>query len=217
MHIPRNDLRPQRGGPADIGATIIGRVMRVMMRRPREAAGAARGGRQSYLIALGSNRSGKHGSPRAEIHAALTAIGAIEVSPIMATPPLGPSDRAFANAVARIEADADPPALLARLKAIERDFGRRRGRRWASRVIDLDIIAWSGGIWHSPGLNVPHRALRGRAFVLAPLVALAPGWRDPVTGLNTRQLYARLRPQRRSSAGKAPTSVRYPAGRASGS
>lgn len=147
---------------------------------------------QSYLIALGSNRPGRHGGPRAEIRAALAAIGATRASPIMTTPPLGPSNRAYANAVARIEVEADPPALLARLKAIEHDFGRRRGRRWGARVIDLDIIAWSGGLWRSPGLIVPHRALRERDFVLAPLVALAPDWRDPVTGLSARQLHARL-------------------------
>ena len=39
----------------------------------------------------------------------------------------------------------DPPAMLAALKAIERDFGRRAGRRWGARVLDLDIVAWSGG------------------------------------------------------------------------
>ena len=49
---------------------------------------------QSYLIALGSNRPGRHGGPRAEIAAALTAIGAIQVSPILTTAPLGPSNRA---------------------------------------------------------------------------------------------------------------------------
>lgn len=163
---------------------------------------------QSYLIALGSNRPGRHGGPRAEIAAALTAIGAIQVSPILTTAPLGPSNRAYANAVARIEDAADPPALLARLKAIERDFGRRRGRRWGSRVIDLDILAWSGGKWRSPGLIVPHRALRERDFVLAPLVALAPDWRDPVTGLSARQLHARLTRRRalpnRQNAGEGP-------------
>src|SRR3546814_6529118 len=50
--------------------------------------------RTSYVVALGSNRRGRHGSPRAEIAAALTAIGGVTaVSPIMTTPPLGPSIR----------------------------------------------------------------------------------------------------------------------------
>jgi len=82
--------------------------------------------------------------------------------------------------------------MLARLKAIERAFGRRPGRRWGDRVLDLDIIGWSGGIWASRGLSIPHAAFRERGFVLGPLVEIAPTWRDPVTWLTVRQLLARL-------------------------
>lgn len=146
-----------------------------------------------YAIALGSNRRGRHGSPEAEIAAALAALGGvIKVSPVLRTAPLGPSKRRFANAVALIESDEAPPALLARLKAIERSFGRRRGRNWGARVIDLDIILWSGGTWGEPGLTVPHPRFRERGFVLRPLLAVAPDWRDPVSGLSVRQIAWRL-------------------------
>lgn len=147
-----------------------------------------------YAIALGSNRPGRHGRPEAEIAAALAALGdVIAVSPVLRTPPLGPSKRRFANAVALIESHETPAALLARLKAIERSFGRRRGRRWDARVIDLDIILWSQGAWGERRLTVPHAAFRMREFVLRPLLAVAPDWRDPVSGLTVRQLAARLR------------------------
>ena len=150
--------------------------------------------RTCYAIAIGSNRWGRHGSPAREVAAAIDALGGVTAtSPILHTPPLGPSKRRFANAVALIETDETPPALLRRLKAIERDFGRRRGRTWGARVIDLDIVLWSGGSWGEPALVVPHRLFRGRAFVLAPLARVAAGWRDPVTGLSVRQLAARLR------------------------
>ena len=153
--------------------------------------------RTSYAIAIGSNRWGRHGSPAREVAAAIAALGGVTtVSPILHTPPLGPSKRRFANAVVLIESDEMPPALLRRLKAIERGFGRRRGRNWGARVIDLDIILWSGGSWGEPALTVPHRLFRGREFVLAPLARVAAGWRDPVTGLSVRQLAARLRRQR---------------------
>jgi 2-amino-4-hydroxy-6-hydroxymethyldihydropteridine diphosphokinase len=146
-----------------------------------------------YAIALGSNRRGRHGPPQAEIGAALAALGeVIAVSPMLRTAPLGPSKRRFANAVALIESDEDPPALLARLKAIERGFGRRRGRSWGARVIDLDIILWSGGVWGEPRLTVPHLRFRERDFVLRPLMAVAPDWRDPVSGLRVRQIAYRL-------------------------
>ena len=146
-----------------------------------------------YAIALGSNRRSRHGAPAATLRAALAALAAmgvvvVAVSPIIASAPLGPSLRRYANAVALIESTEDPAALLVRLKRLERDFGRRRGRRWGSRVIDLDIILWSGGAWTSPGLVVPHAAYRTRGFVLAPLAGLVPAWRDPRTGRTIRQL-----------------------------
>jgi 2-amino-4-hydroxy-6-hydroxymethyldihydropteridine diphosphokinase len=59
-------------------------------------------------------------------------------------------------------------------------------------VLDLDIVLWSGGPWASERLVIPHPEFRSRAFVLAPAAAVAPGWRDPVTGRTLRQLNARL-------------------------
>lgn len=145
--------------------------------------------RTSYVIGLGSNRRGRHGAPADELRAALAAIGGVvAVSPVIASAPLGPSIRRFANAAALVESEEDPPALLARLKEIEARFGRRRGRRWGARVIDLDIILWSGGSWASAGLTVPHPQFRERAFVLRPLAAIAPRWRDPITTRTVRQL-----------------------------
>ncbi|MBS0475742.1 MAG: 2-amino-4-hydroxy-6-hydroxymethyldihydropteridine diphosphokinase, partial [Proteobacteria bacterium] len=70
--------------------------------------------------------------------------------------------------------------------------------RWTSRVLDLDVIFWSAGTWVSPGLTVPHLEFRQRAFVLQPAAAIAPRWRDPLTGLTPRHLAARLaKPKRR--------------------
>lgn len=142
-----------------------------------------------YAIALGSNRRGRHGAPQAEIAAALKALGGlVATSATIASAPLGPSHRRYANAVALIETAEAPATLLVRLKQIERAFGRRAGRRWGTRVIDLDIILWSGGAWSSPGLSVPHAAFRTRSFVLGPLASLVPRWRDPLGGRTIRQL-----------------------------
>ncbi|MBC9034082.1 2-amino-4-hydroxy-6-hydroxymethyldihydropteridine diphosphokinase [Sphingomonas sp. JC676] len=150
--------------------------------------------RTSYAIAIGSNRRGRHGGPEREVTAAIAALGNVSAqSRIIHTPPLGPSNRRFANAVVTLASDEQPPALLRRLKAIERDFGRRRGRIWGARVIDLDIILWSGGAWGDNHLIVPHPRFRERDFVLMPLLQVAPSWRDPMSGLSVRQLAARLR------------------------
>jgi 2-amino-4-hydroxy-6-hydroxymethyldihydropteridine diphosphokinase len=153
--------------------------------------------RTSYAIALGSNRRSRHGSPAQTLRAALAGLDGVRaVSTIRATPALGPAGRGFANAVAIVDSKLEPDALLAELKAMERAFGRRPGRRWGPRVLDLDIILWSGGAWGGPGPIVPHPEFRVRAFVLQPLAELVPGWRDPVTGATVRQLLARLTARR---------------------
>lgn len=154
----------------------------------------------TFAIALGSNRRhGRHGAPADVLRAALDAVAeqgvnVERVSPIHHTRAMGPAGRAFANAVAIVTTRLDPPQLLAELKAIERSFGRRAGRRWGPRVLDLDIILWSEGCWEGggkTGLVVPHPAMRERGFVLQPLAQIAPGWRDPISGASIRQLLAR--------------------------
>lgn len=147
----------------------------------------------SYAIALGSNRRSRYGSPAQTLRAAADAIGATSLSTIRSTPALGPAGRGFANAAAILASDLPPPDLLARLKRMEADFGRRAGRRWGPRVLDLDIILWSAGPWQQPGILVPHPQFRDRRFVLGPLAELVPEWRDPVTGATVRQLLHRLR------------------------
>lgn len=166
----------------------------------------------TILIALGGNRRhGLHGSPRGVVAAAIMALGdaglaVVARSAIRTTEPLGPSKRAFANAIVAVESAVDLATLLTMLKGIERAFGRRRGRRWAARVLDLDIVA-AGDVatpnWRHArrGLIVPHRGVADRGFVLDPLVEIAPRWRHPVLHLTARQLRARRRRPRRQAAG----------------
>ncbi|WP_345724123.1 2-amino-4-hydroxy-6-hydroxymethyldihydropteridine diphosphokinase [Qipengyuania vesicularis] len=152
----------------------------------------------TYLVALGSNmRVPGIGAPPRVIDAAVVALemAGIDVTALSATiasRPVGPSMRSYANAAARVECDLAPPDMLAAIQEIEDDFGRRRrGARWRARPLDLDIILWSGGLWHSPDLTIPHPSFRERDFVLAPAAAIAPDWCDPVTGLTLRQISAR--------------------------
>jgi 2-amino-4-hydroxy-6-hydroxymethyldihydropteridine diphosphokinase len=147
----------------------------------------------SYAIALGSNRRSRHGSPASTIRAAAGALQVERLSTIRSTPALGPAGRGFANAAALLSSRLNPPELLTELKALERSFGRRPGRRWGARVLDLDIILWSGGSFEGEGLIIPHPAFRERSFVLDPVAELVPDWRDPITGFTVRQLLHRLR------------------------
>lgn len=152
-----------------------------------------------YAIALGSNQPHpRFGGPCAVLSAALAALDKAPLllraaSPIVASRPIGPSIRSYANGAAIVETGLEPRDLLDHLKDIERAFGRRAGgQRWRARVVDLDILLWLNGAYADDALCVPHREMRKRPFVLDPLAAIAPDWRDPITGLSVRQLKARL-------------------------
>jgi 2-amino-4-hydroxy-6-hydroxymethyldihydropteridine diphosphokinase len=154
---------------------------------------------QHYLIALGSNQPHhRFGCPRKVLVEALKQLDRkglhLEAaSAIAASVPLGPSCRRYANGAAVVRSRLDPLELLERLQHTERKFGRRRsGQAWGARVLDLDIVLWSGGAFAAPGLIVPHPQFRTRSFVLQPASAIAPDWSDPISGLSLRQLNFRL-------------------------
>ncbi|HLX14118.1 MAG TPA: 2-amino-4-hydroxy-6-hydroxymethyldihydropteridine diphosphokinase [Bradyrhizobium sp.] len=95
-----------------------------------------------------------------------------------ATPPWGDEKQArFINACVEIETSLDPHALLFTLQKIETKFGRdrTRERRWGPRALDLDLIAYDDVSMQGPELTLPHPRLFERAFVLVPLVEIAPG------------------------------------------
>lgn len=149
-----------------------------------------------YAIAIGSNRPhGRFGRPQQVIEAAIARLdhefGLFDASPIILNQAHGGAGRDFANAVALVESGLEPPEMLKRLKQIEHDFGRRPGKRWGPRVLDLDIALWSGGRYRSRQLSVPHPQIMRRSFVLQPLATIAPGWRIHGS-LTARHLAERL-------------------------
>jgi 2-amino-4-hydroxy-6-hydroxymethyldihydropteridine diphosphokinase len=151
---------------------------------------------QLYAIAIGSNRRHvRHGPPTGVVAAAIAELDAafdlFAASPIILNPAIGGAGREFANAVALVETTLEPDAMLTAIKAIERSFGRRPGKRWSARVLDLDLIAWSGGQYSSRRLTIPHPRLASRDFVVGPLTAIAPVWRI-IGALTPRHLAARL-------------------------
>ena len=113
-----------------------------------------------------------------------------QVSSLYETPAWpDPADPPFVNAVAEIETDMGPEALLEALHAIEAGFGRRRSERNAPRTLDLDLLAYGDLIREeAAGPILPHPLLKTRAFVLVPLVEIAPDWRHPVTGESAETL-----------------------------
>ena len=149
------------------------------------------------LIALGANQPSFAGTPAKTLHAALAALQAhgVEVdavSRMFASPAWpDPADPPFVNAAALIRTALDPAALLDLLHRIEAQFGRERRTANAPRTLDLDIIDFDGLMASLPdGPLLPHPRAHERAFVLAPLLDVAPGWVHPVSGLGAASLLA---------------------------
>lgn len=158
------------------------------------------------LIAIGSNRRhAVHGPPEHIVPAAVAAMAAtglrvVAVSRVRQTAPMGPGGRRFANAAVAVETDQSLPQVLGLLQAIQRAFGRKGGKRWGDRVLDLDIIGHGDAVVRQPGLQVPHPGIAVRGFVLDPLCDIAPLWRHPLLNATARQLRARqMRPKARPS------------------
>jgi len=155
-----------------------------------------------YAIAIGSNRRHvRHGRPAGVVEAAIARLDAdftlFDASPVILNKAVGGAGRDFANAVALVQSPLGPTHMLNALKSMERQFGRRRGKRWGERVLDLDLVAWDGEPHVSRNLTIPHPRLASRNFVLTPLAAIAPQWR--VSGnLSVRHLLSRLGKRRRA-------------------
>lgn len=179
---------------------------------------------RAYL-GLGANL----GDPEAMLHWAIGALEATDglgvrgVSRLYATAPWGVTDQPdFRNAVVAVDTTLEPLALLTDLKRLEAEAGRVAGERWGPRLLDLDLLIHGRSrvsVERPPGarsldagtdptraarlLEVPHRDLGERLFVLAPLADLAPrlvppGWRETIEtrrrAVATREAPGAVRP-----------------------
>ena len=147
-------------------------------------------------VALGANLA----DPTTQVRAALTALTELpqsrllRASSLYRTAPVGIAHQPdFINAVAALETTLSPHELLAALFAIEAAFGRRRDYHHAPRTLDLDLLLYDDQVIDTPRLTLPHPRMHLRAFVLAPLVEIAPDCRIPGRGLASAWLPAASR------------------------
>jgi len=172
---------------------------------------------RKVVIGLGANSPGPWGAPGATIARALVEFGRANirvtaVSPLYETAALGRTRQSpYVNAVALLDTRLSPDALLRVVKAIERRSGRRGGRPWGPRTLDIDILDYAGqvrlwrgerGAFRDAGprpLILPHPLAHERPFVLRPLLDIAPNWRHPALRKSARELW-RLAPKRGQGA-----------------
>lgn len=128
-------------------------------------------------IGIGANLNG----PEQQIIEAVTALAALPDSKLVAlsslygSKPLGPQDQPdYLNAVAAIDTQLEPLALLDLLQAQEQIQGRIKKRHWGERNIDLDILLYGDLQMRSERLNIPHHELDKRSFVIIPLSETEP-------------------------------------------
>jgi 2-amino-4-hydroxy-6-hydroxymethyldihydropteridine diphosphokinase len=149
------------------------------------------------FIGLGANLE----APLAQVERAVGRLDELEktrvaaVAPYYRSRPVGPADQPdYVNTVAKIETELAPEALLAALKEIEHRMGRVRAVRWGARVIDLDLLLYGDAEIATENLEVPHREIANRRFVLAPLGDLVPDLVVPGRSKTVRALLAALGP-----------------------
>ncbi|WP_108813500.1 2-amino-4-hydroxy-6-hydroxymethyldihydropteridine diphosphokinase [Loktanella sp. Alg231-35] len=186
--------------------------------------------RRLVLIALGSNESSVWGDATATVQKASDAVSRLsdkpaKISHFYQNPafPAG-SGPDFVNAAIVIKTCSPPHSILADLHSIEEQAGRKRTTRWGQRTLDLDLIGAGDLVfpdgdthaeWRSlsllqqqqqtpQDLILPHPRVQDRAFVLVPLLDVAPDWRHPVLGQSVRQMCAALPEEARAEVVRLP-------------
>jgi len=171
-----------------------------------------------FLLALGSNQTSTWGKPAQTLSFAIETLSIRlgihpNVSRFYTTPafPAGAGPD-FVNAAIAFEADITPRDLLVKCHTIEEDAQRKRIKRWGQRTLDIDLIAGGDAVlpdrdahqyWRDlplaaqraeapTELILPHPRLQDRAFVLVPLLDVAPDWRHPILGQTVTEMCAAL-------------------------
>ncbi|MFN0014519.1 MAG: 2-amino-4-hydroxy-6-hydroxymethyldihydropteridine diphosphokinase [Saprospiraceae bacterium] len=145
----------------------------------------------NVFLGLGSNVGDRAANLRAAYDLIHRTIGKVaKRSHVYETEPWGNVDQdTFLNQVIMINTTMDPRELLEAITKIERQLGRVKKEKWGPRIIDVDILFYGKRVIRDKGLDIPHPELHKRAFVLAPLLEIAPDLEHPLLKKAIDQLY----------------------------
>ncbi|NLI95524.1 MAG: 2-amino-4-hydroxy-6-hydroxymethyldihydropteridine diphosphokinase [Synergistaceae bacterium] len=150
--------------------------------------------RTRAAIGLGSNLGDRLGNLRQAVARLREKGTVLATSTVFETPPFGFTNQPrFLNAALILEIGESPPSILALLKTIEKEMGRKERERWGPREIDLDLLLIPDLVYEDESLKIPHPQIAERAFVLVPLAEIAPSWIHPVLGLEIIVLAERFK------------------------
>ena len=146
------------------------------------------------VIALGSNLGNSLNTLENAIEtlARTPGITLINSSSWYRTKPVGPPQPDYLNGCALLQVHSSPHQLLETLLEIEQQFGRVRKEHWGARTLDLDLILYENLILDTPNLKIPHPRMKERAFVLVPLVEIAPNWIEPISRKTVLELFKEI-------------------------
>lgn len=140
-------------------------------------------------LALGTNLGDRAANLKQAIASLTPQLEVKAKSGIYETPPWGFEDQPkFLNQVLKAKTYLDPEPLLKHLKRLEVALGRKESFPNGPRLIDIDILFYDDRVVNSPSLMIPHPRLHERAFVLLPLMDIAPDLKHPVTQKNVREM-----------------------------
>lgn len=152
---------------------------------------------KTAFLGLGSNVGDREAHLREAVkHLESNEVRVLRRSSLYETAPQEMLDQPwFLNAVVQVETRLFPMQLLARVRQIERDMGRRRVTPKGPRNIDIDILFYGRVVMATAELEVPHPRIAQRRFVLDPLAEIAPDFRHPMTGKTAHEMLNALEPQ----------------------
>ena len=160
--------------------------------------------RHSVLLLTGSNFRGKEQILQRAAERIAEQVGPIErASQICYSEAWGfTCEEEFANQAILVSTVLAADEVLMKTQAIERELGRDReaeseeklltGERYASRVVDIDIIFYDDAVVESEKLTLPHPLMHEREFVLRPMLEVAAEWRHPIIGLTVEEMIERV-------------------------